>query len=257
MTRPCLSGDLLGGQREQHPAVGPHAGVGLRGVLELLGEHGEVGPRADVEGPFLASSDHQALLHLVTELRREEETALLVELGGVGAGEHLLLPSPRPDAPGTGSFPPLRTTLLHIPPPSTTLRPLRSPFHRIRFIGSLGRTSGRPARSPLVARIGGGPDRDLSLCRAGDRVVRWASLGVGQLERPDGVRGGASGGTSRCVKQRTTSGRAGRAGCQRRGRRRGARGRGADPGQHRARSSRASRRSPAPRSWCCSPAVTC
>jgi hypothetical protein len=101
--RPELGGDgdatllvrhLLGGEGEQHPAVGAHAAVGLGGAGELLAEEVEVRLGADVEGPLLTTSDHQALLHLVAELRREEETALVVELRGVGAGEHPCSPSP-------------------------------------------------------------------------------------------------------------------------------------------------------------------
>ena len=101
---------------------------------------------------FLASGDHQALLHLVAELRREEETALLVELGCVGAGEHLLLPSPSFREPNQAS-PPLRTTLPHIPPPSTTFTPFRSPFRH----GFAPRTPPRDVRGlhRLVTRSTG------------------------------------------------------------------------------------------------------
>ena len=48
--------------------------------------------REDVEAPLLTPGDHQATGQTVTKLGGQEETALVVESGGVRTKEHNALP---------------------------------------------------------------------------------------------------------------------------------------------------------------------
>ena len=114
-----LVGHLVGGAGEEHAQVVAGRLAGHRGLAHLLGDRCELVHREDVEAALLPSGDHEAARPAVAELRGQEQPALVVEAGCVGAEEHGPPPPPRRPARRPPS-PALRCpTVLHFPPPST------------------------------------------------------------------------------------------------------------------------------------------
>ena len=102
---------LVGGAGEEHPAVVPDRLGRHRRGAQRLGDPGELGHREDVEAALLPLGDHHALRELVPELGRQEQPALLVQAGRVGAEEHRRSPPPRRPAPSAPA-----STALHCTP---------------------------------------------------------------------------------------------------------------------------------------------
>ena len=182
--RPCLSGLVLGRPHRQEPAVLTGLTDRERRLLDAAGHRREVGAREDGEAEVLTLRHHESLRELLPELGREEEPVLLVELRGVGAHEH----------PGTSTsarpIPPLRATVLHFAPPSTTFAESCRVIHAQTRAGERRRRrrlpSGAPHAPPLDAGAAGH-------AAAGQRAVR-ASGGRAAPPVPGGARWSAVGG---------------------------------------------------------------
>src|SRR3954468_681627 len=119
---------LVGRRRREHPDVVTGRLVGHRRLAEPLGDPLDLGLRPHVETALLTSGDHEPSRQLVAELRREDQPALLVEPRRVGAEEHRSPPWTPSVSPQSATVPPLPSTLLHFPPPSTTFGTLPRSF---------------------------------------------------------------------------------------------------------------------------------
>src|SRR5699024_9170836 len=83
-----LVGDLVTRAGEEDAHVVPGRLARGRGLLELPGDLLELVHREDVEAALLTTGHDETAGELLAELRGEEETALVVEAGGVGPEEH-------------------------------------------------------------------------------------------------------------------------------------------------------------------------
>src|SRR5690606_39308412 len=73
----------------------------------------ELSSREDVDAALLPSGEHEAALELLPELGGKDHAALVVELGRVGAEEHI---APSRPACEIRRRPPTSSTLLHFAP---------------------------------------------------------------------------------------------------------------------------------------------
>src|SRR5450631_136135 len=119
---PALAvGNLIRGPGQEHAQVVANGLAGHRRDAHGLGHSEELVHREDVQAPLLASGKHHTTGQALTELGRKEETAFVIESGGVRTKEHSAPASPFEDSfPVLDShFYPLSSTLLHFAPRST------------------------------------------------------------------------------------------------------------------------------------------
>src|SRR5690606_7131865 len=83
-----LVGLLVGRAGEEDTRVVPHAPVGDRCFAQLLMDLLELPHRVQRETAFLPLGEHQSARELVAELRRKDESPLVVQTRVVGAEEH-------------------------------------------------------------------------------------------------------------------------------------------------------------------------
>ena len=79
---------LIARRGRQHPLEVTHLADRRRSRRHLFGLLDEGGHRVDRQAVILPTRHHQPLAQFFPELRRQEETALFVELGCVGTEEH-------------------------------------------------------------------------------------------------------------------------------------------------------------------------
>src|SRR5262249_46319031 len=133
--------NLIGGAGEEDPAGVPHRLRGDGGGAQRLGDPLELRGREDVEAAFLALRDHPTSRKFLAVLGRQEQPPLLVQAWRMSAKEHRHSPPAPRMAAAAASRPtpiPLRTTVPHIPPPSTRTASLDAPQAHERAVQKSG-----------------------------------------------------------------------------------------------------------------------
>src|SRR5262249_18311598 len=119
----------------------PHRLRGDGGSAQRLGDPLELRGREDVEAAFLALRDHQSSRKFLAVLGRQEQPPLLVQAWRMSAKKHRHSPPAPRMAAAAASRPtpiPLRTTVPHIPPPSTRTASLDAPQAHERAVQKSG-----------------------------------------------------------------------------------------------------------------------
>ncbi|MBG9885458.1 hypothetical protein ABE10_02420, partial [Bacillus toyonensis] len=140
---------------EEHPQKRPGLLVAQRRLPDALVHALELGRAEDVQAAVLTTGDHHTTGQVLTELGREDDAALVVELGGMRAQQH----RHRPLSPRQQRFPhftPLRPTFLRPSAWSGAIRRRQQPCSReIPRIVPVERSGGRVEEKRRTGGLGG------------------------------------------------------------------------------------------------------